>query len=379
MSKSGQGRGNQRRKFIGVGVIAISSFVASCGGAPATEEAEEPSQVVGDPNDSRIFQQTLHATKVDMDLALLGKGFLAVRSGPALRYVRGGRFSLVGPGRMTDSKGHVLQIVTSASNSFDKFDDVSTSGNWADCEVTKKIGLQGNLDPQAPAVAAFDESKPGTTSNAHTSVLTVGADKLGRQIAIYFRRAADDKWEWFALSPSVFGEMELGGKGVIRLLGSSMQDGQVGFLHSRSRETTQEIELNFGPSTIGGGHLAGMRSENLPSVATSLQADGGCFVNDLELTQQGILSAQGKEKFRREIGRVPVVLFDHPENLYVVEPGIFAPTLASGPARPGVADTQGRASLMVGYLEDGVVNCDLTHASTSNDPCEGQREGGNGK
>ena len=73
---------------------------------------------------------------------------------------------------------------------------------------------------------------------------------------------------------------------------------------------------------------------------------------------------------------MPVVLFDHPENLYVVEPGLYATTLASGPARPGVAETQGRASLMVGYLEDGVVDCDLAQISTSNNPCDGQGQGG---
>jgi flagellar hook protein FlgE len=134
--------------------------------------------------------------------------------------------------------------------------------------------------------------------------------------------------------------------------------------------------LNFGPSTFGNLHLTGMSSENMHSFASALLSDGRCFANDIELSEQGILSAQGKEKFRREIGRVPVVLFDHPENLYVVEPGLYATTLGSGPARPGVAGTQGRASLMVGYLEDGVVDCDLSQSSSSNDPCDGQSQGG---
>jgi len=376
MSKLGQGRGSQRSKFIGLGAIAVSSLLAACSGAPAADGDDQSSQMVGDPNDSRLHQQTIYSTNGDMDLALEGKGFIAVRSGPAIRYVRGGRFSLFGAGKMIDSKGHVLQVVPSTSTVFDNLVDVSTSDDWASCEATKKIGMQGNLDPQAPSVPSFDKTKPGSPSNVQTSVMAIGANKLSTKIDIYFRRWSDDNWEWFALSPSSLGQPEIGGKGVFRLQGSSMQDGQVGNFLLKSGGSFQAIELNFGPSTIGGGHLAGLRSENMPTVTTGLQADGGCFVNDIELTQQGILSSQGKEKFRREIGRVPVVLFDHPENLYVVEPGLYATTLASGPARPGVADTQGRASLMVGYLEDGVVDCDLSHLSTSNNPCDGQGKRG---
>jgi flagellar hook-basal body protein len=375
VSKSGQGRGSLRVKFVGAGVLAASTMLASCGGTPATQD-EDSSQVVGDPNDSRLFQQTIHKTNVDMDIALLGKGFLAVRSGPALRYVRGGRFSFVGAGQMVDSKGYVLQVIEPGTKSFKTFEDVSTTGDWADCEATKKIGLEGNLDPSAPVVSEFDETKPELTSNSRQSVWVVDAEKRRRQIDIYYRRHSSEQWQWFALSKSMHGETELSGKGLLHLQGSSMLQGQVGDLHLDSSGGSQEIELNLGPSTIGGGHLAGMHSEDSPFIITGLKSDGGCFVNDMELTQQGILSAQGKEKFRRDIGLVPVVLFDHPEDLYVVEPGVYAPTLGSGPAHPGVADKEGRASLLVGYLEDGVVNCDLTRASGSNDPCQADGEGG---
>ena len=96
---------------------------------------------------------------------------------------------------MVDAKGRVLQVVPTDPMAFDKFRDLSTSDDWSDCETTKRIGLQGNLDTNSHPVAAFDVDNPTTTSNSQTSVTAIGADKQSRQMEIYFRHRVDNDWE----------------------------------------------------------------------------------------------------------------------------------------------------------------------------------------
>ncbi|MDX2023000.1 MAG: hypothetical protein SF187_22390 [Deltaproteobacteria bacterium] len=104
-----------------------------------------------------------------------------------------------------------------------------------------------------------------------------------------------------------------------------------------------------------------------------IQADGGCVVDDVKVSPSGLLSAHDISHLRKDIGRIPVVTFDHPEGLYEVEPGLYATTLASGPAHFGAAGSKSRGHLMSGALESGVSACDQLRPGSSEPLCGGAK------
>lgn len=329
-SRPRQGCGSQRHN-VGLGaVVVLLALGPACGDALPVESS-------GDPNDPRLFQQTIYITDSATDLALNGPGFLPVRTGPAVRYVRGGRFSFGDDGNLADDRGHVLQVAAPHATSFDVISDVSRSGSWASCESTKHLAFEGNLSDEPLTVPAFDESQPFNSSNFSTFVPLTGPDRQQRQVGVFFRYAGNGVWNWFAVHNNADRKPEIAASGIFRFVAGYMIEGQTALAALMFGDVFQVIEIHFGPTTGARFRSKGMTMLSDAMTITSIQADGGCVVDDVKVSPSGLLSAHDISRLRKDIGRIPVVTFDHPEGLYEVEPGLYATTLASGPAHFGVA------------------------------------------
>lgn len=313
----------------------------------------------------QLFEQgALEMTGQTTDMAIAGAGFFVVQGDGQEFYTRAGQFVLDNQGFVTTPSGLRLQgypaDATGALRST-AVGDLQVGDRTAPPSATTSIDIALNLDPNQEVIAdPFDPADPATTSNYSTSVTLY--DSLGNaiQAEIYYRKTADNQWEYHVLADG--GQLDGGTPGELTALSSGSLDFDVdGNLvdHNQGPVTFnplgaapgQDLELRFEGSTqhAGDSTLRRLRQDGYAAGdirGIQIQADGtilGVFSNGEEMA----------------LGQVVLAQFDSPEGLQRQGGNLWARTPDSGDPRLDAAGVGGRGSIVAGALESS--NVDLSH------------------
>ena len=76
----------------------------------------------------------------------------------------------------------------------------------------------------------------------------------------------------------------------------------------------------------------------------------------VEVSRSGELAATMADGSRQVLGQLPLYTFANPGGLEAVGGGLYSPTAASGPARPGTPGADGYGEVVAGFLEGSSVD-----------------------
>jgi flagellar hook protein FlgE len=149
-------------------------------------------------------QGSLESTGVTTDLAIDGSGFFMVQDGNGVFYSRAGMFRLDNQDLLVNEEGQsVLGFgILPDGTPNGALQPISFASVAATPQATGDVTVNVNLDPNDnlldPVTLPVDHTDPVGTSNFQTGVRAF--DSLGnpRNILIYFRKTADNEWQWYA-------------------------------------------------------------------------------------------------------------------------------------------------------------------------------------
>lgn len=342
------------------------------------------------------------------DLAIQGNGFFTVQNTQGQRYyTRAGAFSQNSDGELVTTVGGLQLLgyqVTDGTTS-STLTPINLATINSSPQASEDISISMNLDPTETIPAAFDGSS--LTAAEGTSNFSVPAqmyDSRGtaRDVVVYFRKDAENTWEYFAVTSLSNIEASTG---VYDLPGTVNDDDTVilkagtitfstsGNFYSKTEDgasatswtaagTASVVEagelltagsdihwtgadaLDWTSFTIDLGDVSGSTAvatqydTGSGSVATFVDSDGQ-GVGDLQsvdITTDGLIRGIFSNGESRDLFQIPVATFPNSEGLSRVGSNLFEATADSGTALIGQAATTGRGEIRSFSLEQSNVD-----------------------
>lgn len=318
----------------------------------------------------------LVTTDSPTDLAISGEGFFVVAGqlqGVEGRfYSRAGQFKIDGDGRLVNASGLHLQGYTAGDDGTmgTIVGDLVVAGQTVPPHPTEQVTLSVNLSASATPPPAFDPADPSGTSNFPSSITIFDSLGNAHETTVYFRKEADNTWEWHALIDG--SQVTNGTPGVP----SEVANGTLGFdttgaLDSEVTNTSvfdfvggatpaQAITFDFGDSitTDAGTGLSGTTQFGSPSSIGGLTQDGfaGGSVSGVTVASDGTIVGVFSNGQQRALGQVVTAKFPSVDGLERGGEGLFAASVDSGEALIGAPETGGRGPIVAGALEQSNVD-----------------------
>jgi flagellar hook protein FlgE len=321
-------------------------------------------------------QGALLTTDSPTDLAIAGNGFFVVEgmaNGQQGRYfTRAGQFSLDQSGNLVNPHGLNLVGYTADANGTMGTTPgaLNVSGSSVPARSTSTVDMAVQLDSNAAVPAAWDPADPAGTSNFSTSVTVYDSLGNSHEVTAYFRKSADNSWEWHAMVDG--GELNGGTAGTPQEIGT----GTLTFTSSGALDTEtpgatsidftggaaagQAIAFDFGESITGdGGTGMGATTQFASeSATTGLAQDGYAAgsVASIGIDSDGTITGAFTNGQRRVLGQVALASFAAQDGLERTGQGLWTATNTSGEALIGAAESGGRGSIVSGALEQSNVD-----------------------
>jgi flagellar hook protein FlgE len=327
----------------------------------------------------QIFSQgSLSNTGIATDIALNGDGFFVVNGTvdgiTGNFYTRAGMMNIDKDGYLVNPNG--LQVQGYAANPDGTLQASVSSLRVPTASLapfaTSEIAVTANLDAGAPIlVPAWDPLDPAATANYSTSMTVY--DSLGEQrtLDVYFRKTADNAWEYHVLADGadiaggtagVFQEIGTGGTLTFDTNGalSDAQTTQLSIDFAGGATPAQLIDVDFGQDILNDGAtgLAGTTQFASASAVSAQSQDGYASGEFSGIAIDGVGLVQGLytngEKIA--IGQLAVAKFRSNDGLGKAGAGLWIETRESGSVALGGAGAGGRASVSSGALEQSNVD-----------------------
>jgi flagellar hook protein FlgE len=320
-------------------------------------------------------QGTLVQTGMSTDLAITGDGFFALRGNvggiDGEFYSRAGQFRLDANGRLVDPSG--LQVLGNPANADGTIAaavrplTVPTAALPA--APSTQITLVANLDAGAPIpVNAFDPARPEQGSALVTSIPVY--DSLGAQheVTVYWRKVADNSWEYHALAagddlnPNQPGVNVEVGSGTLQFTTDGALSDFVGTpitVDYQSATSAQVIDVTMGtPINSGGSGLDGLTQFAMQSSVSSVAQDGYASGNltGVSVDSNGMVLGQYTNGQSLPVGQLVVAKFASTTSLGRAGNGLWVATSESGGAVLGAAGSGGRGMISSGAIEQSNVD-----------------------
>jgi flagellar hook protein FlgE len=324
----------------------------------------------------QIFTQgSLNNTGVSTDLALNGDGFFVVKGNVdgvvGSFYTRAGQFTLDREGYLVNTGG--LQVQGYAAQSDGTFGASLTSVQVPTAAIsphaTEGVTVTANLDSNAQVPTnAWDDQDPSATSNFSTSITVY--DSLGdsHSLDVYFRKTADNTWDYHALVSGDQLDPPLAGQNVDVGTGT-LTFGTDGSLTANSGAALnvdfagatagQAITLNLGaPTGAGGTGLDGVTQFAGASNISGQSQDGYTSgeLAGIAVDGQGVVSGTYTNGQKMAIAQLGVAKFSSNDGLARAGQNLWVETLESGTAVLGTAASGGRGAVSSGTLESSNVD-----------------------
>ncbi len=203
-------------------------------------------------------------------------------------------------------------------------------------------------------------------------------DTLGspHTVTVYFKKQGSNQWEWHAVMnsssldngiPNDDGSdrlMEVGSGGILQFnpngsLKSESGHNDVYFNFAGGATLMQEVDVNFGDSTIEGGSGLDGTTQYADSSATFSQTQDGFPAGSLSgvnIGADGLISGIFSNGEIKALARLALAMFNSPWGLEKKGDNIWAETIQSGNVSVGLAGTAGRGTIASNSLEQSNVD-----------------------
>jgi flagellar hook protein FlgE len=313
-------------------------------------------------------QGLLQSTTSNTDLAISGVGFFPVSTaaqpglGVQLLYTRNGSFSFDQDGNMLNSNGFYLQGwpydptgTTVTGTDISQLETINVAGLTAIAQESTRINAAINLDANSAVADTF---------NVDTTVV----DALGatHNVRLQFTKTAANAWDVNALdvNGTITGTagQDLNGGAAIGALTFNATNGTLNTpangeitlnfpaaFNSSGATSPASIIIDFGTAgdTTGTTQFAGFND------IRSTAGDGiptGSFTN-VNIDEFGDVTALFDNGAQLLIYRIPLITFQNPNGLEVLDGNVYAGTAFSGTATPKNAQSGGSGTIVSASLE----------------------------
>jgi flagellar hook protein FlgE len=326
-------------------------------------------------------QGTLQNTGVSTDVALNGDGFFTV-SGTvdgitSNFYTRAGTFVIDRDGYLTNTNG--LKVQGYAANGDGTFaasvSDIQAPTAALPARATTEMNVTANLDATSPNLGAqvppvaWDLQDPANTANFSTTMTVYDSLGTGHTVDVYFRKTADNAWEYHAIADGseITGgtagtNVELGtGAFTFTTDGALSTVGNLDITGNFAGGATQGqlITLNFGtPIAAGGTGLDGTTQFGSPSNVSSQDQDGyssGDF-SGVAIDGTGVVQGLYTNGQKIAMAQLAIAKFRSNDGLGRAGQNLWIETRESGTAAMGTAGSGGRGATSAGALEGSNVD-----------------------
>jgi flagellar hook protein FlgE len=322
-------------------------------------------------------QGSLANTGVATDLALNGDGFFVVSGSvdgiSGNFFTRAGQFAIDKDGFLTNTNGLMVQgYAANTDGTFDaSISSVKAPTSALPAHATENISVTANLDAsEAVPTLAWDAQDPTNTSNFSTTVTVYDSLGTGHTVDVYFRKTADNTWDYHALAvgdelnPPVAGQNVEVGTGSLSFTTNGALDTvttatAMAIDFGGGATAGQPIALDFGTPISGGGTgLDGTTQFASPESISSQSQDGyssGDF-SGVAVDGQGVVMGLYTNGQKLAIAQLVVAKFRSNDGLGRAGQNLWIETRDSGTAAFGTAASGGRAAVSSGALESSNVD-----------------------
>ena len=249
-----------------------------------------------------------------------------------------------------------------------------TSENKTDPSVLNSFTIDvsgasgsGSLESVYAPISIFDN-----TTYAYSSSMNI-YDTLGNPhtITFYFKKVAENYWEWHATASSddLDGALpddnsaaqvyEVGNGGYLTFNSSGSLQEATGtsdlyFNFAGGAKSLQNISLDFGSQTSSGGSGLDGVTQFASSSTTFSQSQNGYPAGTLvgySVDQEGVISGIYSNGEIKGLAKIAIAKFQNPWGLDQAGKNLFAQTVESGDAIIGAANSGGRGKIMSSALE----------------------------
>jgi flagellar hook protein FlgE len=321
-------------------------------------------------------QGTLSNTGVSTDLALNGDGFFMVNGTVdginGNFYTRAGQFTLDKDGYLANAQG--LKVQGYAANGDGTF-AASTSSVRAPtaslpARATQSITIGANLDSNEKVLTdPWNAQDPAKTSNYSTSVTVYDSLGNGHAMNVYFRKTADNTWDYHVLAsgadlnPPVTGNVEVGSGSLAFTSGGALNTLTSGTSISvdfgQGATAGQAIDIGFGSSIGAGGTGLDGTTQFASASSVSNQTQDGYASGDfsgISVDGQGVVMGLYTNGQKLAISQLAVAKFRSNDGLGRAGQNLWIETRESGMPAVGTAASGGRAAVSSGALEGSNVD-----------------------
>lgn len=318
-------------------------------------------------------QGNVEFTDSPLDMAINGGGFFIVDKEGAREYTRAGSFQVDRQGNIVNTSGQGLIANKADENGNTSGDIGPLSLDNANIEpsATKKISVGVNLDSNSkpPVTEVFDPQTP--TSFTHSTSLTIydslGSPHLG---TMYFvKTPTENQWNvhLFVDGKDINGATEppfastvinFDGSGALAIVnGEAIPPGNGLAEFPAFKTGTGSVDLNVKLDFIGRTPTTQFGSKFNVSALTQDGYTTGRLTN-LDINQEGIMSARYTNGQTRVLGQVALAAFPNPEGLRQLGESSWAESFESGIPLVGSPGSGSLGVIQSGALEGS--NVDLT-------------------
>jgi flagellar hook protein FlgE len=324
-------------------------------------------------------QGVLQFTTSSSDLAISGQGFFVVQdsSGPPF-LLRAGSFVPDGAGRLVNAAGFFLTgynyangTPSAVANGFNGLEVVSIADFGISASPSTEGTMHGNLPSGEPAIPAAD--LPSTNSATATPTKKssfVVRDNLGNELLmdVYFTKTANNQWE-----VAIYDQSDAAPNTSFPYTAPAVAVETLDFdpLNGRLLATSAD-SISF---NVPGGQPVTMSLASFSQLATGFSAttsvDGNApsEIEEIQISADGIVSAQYGNGSVKALYRIPLANVQSPDQLSVLPGNVYAQSADSGEVRIGFPGEASFGSVVSGALEGS--NVDIANELT--DMIEAQR------
>lgn len=320
-----------------------------------------------------LNQGSITNTGRNTDLALNGNGFFIIRSeNRGNTYTRDGQFRFDKEGWLTNVNGYRVQAYQATPDGVisGKLGDIRLPYNTIPAKATKTIELHLNLDARLPLGRELDVTRPAETSQFATSLQIFDSIGVAHGLNVFFNKTQDNVWEFNAMTDG--SELQGGTPGQLEtVLQGSLRFDEIGRLQGVDQNVVnnnfangavpdQELRFNFGDALeeMGTGQKGTTAFGSKGATFRSVQ-DGWAagVLSDCNVDENGVITGIYTNGINKTLGQMAVARFEATERLARLGENQFRETVASGQPMIGMANTNGRGSIMPTSVE--LSNVDL--------------------
>lgn len=345
-------------------------------------------------------QGALTYTSSSTDMAISGNGFFVVEDPSGTPYLtRAGSFVPNASGQLVNAAGYTLMGYpytssdpTPVVNGYNGLVPISVGATSLKATVSTAATFSANVDSTATAVDTSVNDLPSSNASAsnpiaYTSKSSLKAyDSLGNEVLldIYFTKTADSPPSWEA---SVFNQADAdsstGGFPYTDSTGAldsplatdtlvfdpgtgKLDDGTTTTGSGTASPTSLTIAsggiTNMGAFTIDFSNMTQLNYQFSVQDA-SVDGNGASEIDKVQISKDGIVSAQYANGDLLPIYRVGMANVESPDNMNVISGNVYSPSTDSGVVVLGFAGSNGFGDIVSGALESS--NVDLAGELTT--------------